>query len=76
VPHKTNNTTNASGNIVNIIDKLLDEILNTEDIKKSYRAAVELTNEFDYDELQETMNWDTDVRRNWERTIKSALNTY
>lgn len=73
---KTNNTTNASGNIVNIIDKLLDEILNTEDIRKSYNAAVELTNEFDFDELEQTMNWDSDIRKNWERRITAALNSY
>jgi biotin operon repressor len=73
---KTNNTTNASGNTYNIIDKILSEIINTEDVRRSYRAAVELMNDYDYDELQEIMNWDTDVRRNWERTIKGALNTY
>lgn len=73
---KTNNTTNAAGNIVNIIDKFLDEIINTDNPKLAYRAAVDLTNDFDYDELQDLMNWDTDVRRNWERTIKQALNSY
>lgn len=72
----TNNTTNASGNIVNIIEKLLTEIVNTEDVRKSYNAAVELTNDFDYDELQEILKWDSDVRRNWERKITTTLNSY
>lgn len=73
---KTKNTTNASGNMVNIIDKLLDEILDNEDIRKSYNAAVELTNDFDYDELQQVMNWDSDIRKNWESKITAVLNSY
>ena len=73
---QTNNTTKQSGNIVKIIDKLLDEILNTENVKAGYKAAVELTNDFDYDELQEVMGWDVDVRKNWERVIIRTLNSY
>lgn len=72
----TNNTTNASGNTYNIIDKLLTEIVNTEDVRNSYNAAVELMDSFDYDELQEVMNWDSDIRKNWERRITATLNSY
>ena len=73
---KTNNTTKQSSKTFNIIDNLLTEISNNQSAKNAYRAAVELTNDFDFDELQEVMSWDNDVRKNWERTIKSALNNY
>jgi hypothetical protein len=73
---ETNNTTKRTGNIVNIIDKLLTELIDTEDTKRSYNAALELMNNFDYDELQKIMNWDSDVRKNWERQITTTLKSY
>jgi len=82
---KTNNTTNAAGvenikkelNITStgLIEKILDRITDSELDIKLYFEAIEDFNELGgLEYIASVLNWDSDIKRNWERRITN-INT-
>jgi len=71
--NKKNTTTSSTGNLKNIVEKILDVLIDYESDVKQYNLAIDDFNELGgIDGISEILDWDDSVKSKWNQKIQNV----